>query len=171
MKNTVSVLLVFVHLLFQSSYAYGDVERLKLRKTKDQENKNYQTNELLKSALELSSFRHKILSQNMANINTPGYKADEVATPKEYSDLISGGRSNKKIKLKKTTSNHLDGAYTKSGKFASHKLEDPYEIKPNGNNVSLAQQMTKISQNQQDYSAALKGYNATNSLISTEHGK
>lgn len=129
------------------------------------------TNELLKSYLELTSFRHKILSQNLANVNTPRYKAEEVAAPKEYADLTGKGKAMRSIKLVRTTDKHIGGGQDSAGKFAVHKLQDPYEIKPNGNNVSLAQQMTKVSQNQQDYNAAVKGYAVMNSLVSAVLGK
>lgn len=170
MRTILHVLLILF--TFAASNSYGeDAKRLPLRKTEAQEEKNYPTNELLKSALELSSFRHKVLSQNMANVNTPGYKADEVDTPTRYEDLTGKGKASKRIRLAKTASKHLDGEQKASGKYNSHKLKDPYEIKPNGNNVSLPQQMTKLSQNQQEYGAALKSYGATNDLISTVLGK
>lgn len=170
MRPILPVLLVL--LTFVASNSYGEeAKRLPLRKTEAQEEKNYPTNELLKSALELSSFRHKVLSQNMANLNTPGYKADEVDAPTQYQDLTGKGSVSRRIRLAKTATSHLDGKQKTGGKFNSHKLKDPYEIKPNGNNVSLPQQMTKISQNQQEYGAALNSYGATNALISTVLGK
>ena len=137
----------------------------------DSDTKKATTNELLKSYLELTSFRHKILSQNLANINTPGYKAKEVTSPMEYADLTEKGKGVKGIKLAKTVDSHIGGQQKSGGKFTAHKLQDPYEIKPNGNNVSLAQQMTKVSQNQQDYNAAVKGYAVMNSLVSAALGK
>lgn len=170
MKNILVNFLIFCVLTGSSAYADGK-KYLPLKKTDEQDTKNHTTNDLLKSYMELTSFRHKTLSQNLANVNTPGYKADEVATPKEYGDLTGKGRANRKVRLAKTANHHLDGAQKSTAKFTAHKLEDPYEIKPNGNNVSLAQQMTKVSQNQQDYNAALKGYNATNALVSTALGK
>jgi flagellar basal-body rod protein FlgB len=74
--------------------------------------------------------------------------------------------------MKLTSSKHINSKRSSvSGKFSSHKLKDPYEVKPNGNNVSIAQQMLKLSQNQQDYNAALKSYSATNNLLSSVIGK
>jgi flagellar basal-body rod protein FlgB len=133
--------------------------------------KNTTTNDLMKSYLELTAFKHKVLSENIANINTPGYKAEDVDNPKDYSDLSEKGRSNRVLKLARTSDNHIADTKRSSGKLSSHKLKDPYEVKPNGNNVSLAQQMTKLSQNQQDYNAAVKGYAVMNSLVSAVLGK
>lgn len=147
-------------------------EHLAMKKTDSANAERISTNELVKSYLELTSFRHKVLSENLANINTPGYKAQEVDAPKEYSDLTGREKATRNIKLTRTVSNHIDGGQQRSsGKFASRKLKDPYEVKPNGNNVSLAQQMTKVSQNQQDYNAAVKGYAVMNSLVPAVLGK
>lgn len=136
------------------------------------ENRNTNTNKLLKSYLEFSAFRHKVLSENIANINTPNYKAEDVSVPQKYEDLTSKSRSTSGISLATTNTGHIsESKRSKKSKFASHKIKDPYEIKPNGNNVSLAQQMTKVSQNQSDYNMAVKNYSTTNSLISVVLGK
>ncbi|MFK7973594.1 MAG: flagellar basal body rod protein FlgB [Rickettsiaceae bacterium] len=129
------------------------------------------TNDLFKSYLEISSFRNKILSQNVANINTPGYKADEVAMPESLNDLAPTNRSVKKIRMFITSDRHIVNKNREDSKFASHKLKNPDEIKKNGNNVSLRQQMTKISQNKNDYATAVKSYAVTNSLFSSVIGK
>ena len=130
------------------------------------------TNELIHSYLDLASFRHKVLSQNIANLNTPGYKADEVDIPKTINGLADRQKLKRKsISLATTSSKHMVGRNHSNNKFATQKLKDPYEIKPNGNNVSLAQQITKISQNQTGYDTAIKAYSSNNSLISTVLGK
>jgi flagellar basal-body rod protein FlgB len=156
--------------LIKTSYASGPA-RLSLEKPELRETKKHQTNDLFKSYLEVSSLRHKVLSQNIANLNTPGYKADEVDIPTKYDELIGDKKKIKRVRMVTTSKTHIIGSSNASSKFTSHKLRDPYEIKPNGNNVSLAQQMTKLSQNQQDYNAALKGYTATNGLLSATLGK
>jgi len=163
--------LSFILLFVSSALAASDDSRLVLEKPATREEKNYQTNDLFKAYLDASSFRHKVLSQNIANLNTPGYKADEVEIPTKYDVLIGDKKKIKRVSLAVTSEKHIAGQNRPGSKFESHKLKDPYEIKPNGNNVSLAQQMTKLSQNQQDYNAAVKGYATTNALLSTTLGK
>jgi len=169
MKKTL-VLFAF-YILTTSFSAYGGKHISMKKSDNSDDTNNTTTNELMKSYLELTSFRHKVLSQNLANVNTPGYKAEEVDAPKEYSDLTGKGKAARGVRLARTADNHIDGGQKSGGKFSSHKLKDPYEVKPNGNNVSLAQQMTKVSQNQQDYNAAVKGYAVMNSLVSAVLGK
>lgn len=131
-----------------------------------------QTNDLLKSYLKLTSFRHKVLSANIANLNTPGYKANEVSMPQKYNDLTQQDLTRGKLKLRITSKRHLTGiSGAQSANFATEKLKDPEEEKLNGNNVSLSQQMTKISQNQIYYDTALRAYVSNNSLIAAALGK
>lgn len=146
-------------------------KRIKLTSPEDREFKNYTTNELFAAYLERSAFRHKVLSENMANVNTPGYKADEVAEAQDYEDLVGDSNSSTNFGMKRTNKLHLSSKRKSSDKITRKKLKNPYEIKPNGNNVSIAQQMTKLSQNQQDYNAVLKSYATTNAMISAVLGK
>ena len=155
-----------------SNFSYGSSRDQKtLYNPETRENRKYTTNELMKAYLERSSFTHKILSENVANVNTPGYKANDVASARDYETLISNKTRGRKVRMVRTSKNHLAGSRGDSGNILSEKLKDPYEVKPNGNNVSIAQQMTKLSQNQQDYNAAVKSYATTNALISTVLGK
>ena len=133
--------------------------------------KNTQTNKLFKSYLQLSTFKHKVLSENLANINTPGYKADDVEMPEKIEDLAVVSQSGKKIKMYITSDKHISHSREHDSNFKSHKLKDPDEIKKNGNNVSLRQQMTKLSQNKTDYTTAVKSYATINSLFSSVIGK
>ncbi len=130
-------------------------------------NTPYLTNDLLKKSLKIIAFRHKILSQNIANINTPGYKANEVIVPREYRDLMKNTNNKiRRINLKRTSDKHMTIRNSSSNQeLSTYKIQDPYEINPNGNNVSLEQQMVKISQNQHDYNFALKNFTTINSLI------
>jgi flagellar basal-body rod protein FlgB len=127
------------------------------------------TDQLLKASLELAAFRHKVLSTNIANLNTPGYKADEV--PKASSELDLVKPRHKKLKLKVTSYGHMRGNARYSNDLPVEKLKDPDEVKMNGNNVSLRQQMSKLSDNQIEYDSNLQTYKATTSLFGVVLGK
>ncbi len=128
------------------------------------------TQDLLKKRLELLTFRHEVLTRNVANINTPGYKADEVEMPRKFKDLISPRKGG--VKMHRTSALHMAGNKQGiNGKFATVKLQDPHEVKKNGNNVSLSQQVTKISQNDTEYSGALKAYQSISALVPAVLGR
>lgn len=165
------ILIILSLFLSVSTEAKQQAKHITLYKPDVRESKKYRTSDLFKSYLELSAFRHKTLAQNVANVNTPGYKADEVKMPDDFNDLLGKERTSKKVTLARTSSKHISGNNESDKKFSSHKLKDPYEIKKNGNNVSMAQQMSKISQNKNDYNIAVKGYATLNSLYGTVVGK
>jgi flagellar basal-body rod protein FlgB len=163
MKGLVAILIM----LITASASAESGQRIALLKPEQRAAKQHQTNDLFKSYLEASAYRNKVLSQNLANVNTPGYKADEVTMPSSLNELSGSGKTTHSVRMKVTSDKHIHGSKGKDGKFISHKLKDPDEVKKNGNNVSLRQQMTKLSQNKSDYTAAVKGYATVNSLFSS----
>lgn len=127
---------------------------------------NINTNDLIKQHLEISAFRHKVLSENIANVNTPGYKAKEVITPKNLKEFKQN--KHKKVKLAVTSPKHIAGNKSHINNYANATiLKDPAEIKKNGNTVELNQQLSKISENQVNYNTSLQAYKSTIKLIST----
>lgn len=171
LRYSFSMLAIIIFSLLMMNSAMAAKKHITLYKPDVRENKKYQTNDLFKSYMELSSFRHETLAKNVANINTPGYKADEVYMPDEYDDLAGKGKKSRRVNLAKTSSGHIAGSKGGDGRFQSEKLQDPYEVKANGNNVSMAQQMGKISENRNDYNMVMKGYSTLNSLYGTVLGK
>jgi flagellar basal-body rod protein FlgB len=157
----------FIFVLVFSNIAFGiELKPVSIN------NKKPTTKDLLQIHLELVSYRHKVLSDNIANLNTPGYEAKEVSMPTTLSDLAAAGNGGyKKIAMRLTSYKHISGHANADNKFSSHKLKDPLERKKNGNTVSLAQQINKISQNQSAYDTSLKISASSNSLISTVLGK
>lgn len=127
------------------------------------------TADLLATNLKLHAFRHKVLSTNLANINTPGYKAQEVNLPKKEQDILKPQQ--KKLKLSVTSVKHFRGNNKHDSDFGSEELKDPDEVKMNGNNVSLSQQMTKLSENQINYDTSLQAYKSSAGLITAVIGK
>ncbi len=164
------IIFIAITTLFANA-AYGNSKHIPLTKTSERANRKHKTNDLFKSYLELSAFKNKILAENLANANTPGYKANDVTMPDDYENLTGKGKTHRTIRMAKTSGKHLGGSKSSNGTFSSHKLQDPYETKKNGNNVSINQQVTKLSQNKNDYAAALKAYATTNSLYSAVLGK
>ena len=47
--------------------------------------------DLLSQMLDASSLRHRVIAQNIANVNTPGYKRLEVAFEEELGKLLGRG--------------------------------------------------------------------------------
>jgi flagellar basal-body rod protein FlgB len=99
----------------------------------------------LQKTLDTGSLRHKVLTSNIANIDTPNYKAFEVVMEDE---LNKNNRSAGPIELVRTSSRHLSGR---------HSSSNPIKIKPvdssgnnfraDGNTVDLDRTMGKLAEN------------------------
>ena len=67
--------------------------------------KLYGNVDLLKAALDGSSLKYQSINNNMANVNTPGYKKATVSFEEELQKIVSG--IDTKISLSKTHSDHM----------------------------------------------------------------
>ena len=84
--------------------------------------------------------RQTVLSQNLANANTPGYKARDVKAA-SFKDLVgaSSGAS-----MTTTHPNHVAGLKGGSGNFKTFEAKT-YETSPDGNSVNVEEQMLNVS--------------------------
>ncbi|MFK8039777.1 MAG: flagellar basal body rod protein FlgB [Rickettsiaceae bacterium] len=156
-------MVVFLSLSFlNSSFVFASNEK---------QSKSIEQN--LSKYIDNVSFRQQVLSQNIANINTPGYKAQEVPLPQNAKELkaMQNSKLSRRLKLTRTSSKHLYGKNRNAGNFKSEELKDPYETKPNGNTVSLTQQTAKLTENQLSYNTATKVLSSLYSLIPSVIGK
>jgi flagellar basal-body rod protein FlgB len=110
----------------------------------------------LQTKMKYLNNRQSVISQNIANANTPKYKA------KDLKPLSFGGGS--RLQLATTSPSHLGGAGS-NGNFKAMKEPDAYDTAPNGNNVVLEQQMIKMSDTDSDYSATTSILKQMNGLM------
>lgn len=123
---------------------------------------------LLQAYMDYATQKQAELSKNIANLNTPGYKAIDLASkPETFDGWVNLMNSNTaSLALSTTSSGHMSGNVKNSGKKFKTELEkDIEEVKPNGNNVSLRQQSFKISDNKKDFEHALKAYKSSYDLM------
>lgn len=110
--------------------------------------------------------RQAVISQNIANADTPGYRARELRSP-NFASLVAGdsdGIRRPRIELS-ATMRSLGG-----GKLTTVAAEAAEE-KPNGNNVSLESQVLAMGQVQSDYQAAASLYRKSMSLLKIAIGR
>ena len=87
--------------------------------------------------------RQKVISSNIANINTPNYKTKELVFENELSSSISNN-----LQLKATNSRHISN-FNSSSLNSNPKLIDVKNLEEqnDGNNVNLDTQMSEMSKN------------------------
>lgn len=110
---------------------------------------------MLKNRMAYITERQSVLAQNVANVDTPGYKPKDLEKVNFRQMATSAA---KKVDLKTTNPKHVGGNSFDAGKFAVVRQKDTFEIKPSGNEVSLEQQMLKMSENSLDYQTTTSIY-------------
>ena len=106
--------------------------------------------------------RQKVVAQNLANSDTPGFRARDVAAP-DFKDLLaattgsSGSAQVSRPQIAPTAQMVALGAAP--GRMTSI-VEDSSssEIKPDGNNVVLEEQMLKLGQVQTEFASLTNLY-------------
>ncbi len=110
--------------------------------------------------------RQDILSQNVANADTPGYVARDLK-PLDFEDAMS--LTHHGTAMMTTNARHIAIAPSTSGAFEDHETPDQ-ESDPNGNAVSLEMEMIKVSETQAQFQAAANLYAKAMTLMKTAIG-
>lgn len=123
---------------------------------------------MLRTRLDWSQTRQRMLAENVANSDTPNYRARDLA-PLTFPDPAKVGTASiPTVHMARTESGHL-GALDVSEQFSESKAG--YDVRPTGNAVSLEEEMMKVAANQMDYQAASALYTRSLNLIKTAIGK
>ncbi len=106
---------------------------------------------LLEKTLDLRSMRHNLIISNVANMDTPNYKAFDIIIKEELEKAMG---AEKAIKLENTRSGHLPGRETCSGSVKSRAVgSQQITLRNDGNSVDIDREMAKLSENNLMYNA------------------
>ncbi|MGV6803330.1 MAG: FlgB family protein [Ruegeria sp.] len=108
--------------------------------------------------------RQAVISRNMANADTPGYRARDIE-PFEYA-LENNKPASAMIA---TRTGHLNGASTDGLNWAEHVRRGT--VDPNGNGVSLEEEMLNSVQVKRQHDRALAIYKSSIGILRTSLGK
>ncbi len=102
--------------------------------------------QLLEEIIKTSAFRHKVLASNIANVDTPGYKAKDVPFSQEINSQV--------IRMTKTCPDHLQGS--KNPKEVKGMVPVERSSGEDGNNVALDMELANMTENALLYEAGVK---------------
>ena len=105
--------------------------------------------------LDLTSKREQLLTSNIANLDTPGYRSLDV----QFSDALSS-----QVEMASTNAAHLAGPLDTG---SMRMLEAEGKLKPNGNNVDLESQMTDLTKNGLQYVTLIQYLNSKLKTLKT----
>lgn len=120
---------------------------------------------MLRTHMQWNQERQQLLSENIANANTPKFRPRELAPP----DIARGGPQ-VTIALARTSDSHLHSTAGSAGQFQLDRRSD-FEVRPAGNAVNLEDEMLKVAANQMDYQSVTALYARGLGLIKTALGK
>ncbi len=106
--------------------------------------------------------RQAVVAQNMANADTPGYRARDIESFQSAFRGTEGGA------MRASRAGHFDGP-TEGG--ASRELTSDAMTDPNGNSVSIEQEMLKGVEVKREHDRALAIYRASLNVLRTSLGQ
>ena len=126
---------------------------------------------MLKTRMTWLNQRQDVLTQNVANVDTPGFTARDLK-PIDFAEELRHTASPLRAagQLVTTDPHHIAiSSSTGSGAFQDYQVRDA-EANPNGNSVSLEQEMIKVSDTEAQFQAATNLYAKTMSMMKTAIG-
>lgn len=115
--------------------------------------------------------RQSVLSQNVANADTPGYLAKDLK-PLDFDQLVQQrmpASLQQASSLTVTNPRHIEISSSRAGRFKEAVSPDSAP-NPTGNTVSLEEEMIKVSDTQAQYQAASNLYAKAVGLLRTAIG-
>ena len=123
---------------------------------------------MVKSKLTWLGQRQEILAQNIANSDTPRYKASDLR-PYDFKALVRQEAG--QLNMVANDPNHLPGRRRRIRDYAAVVERRPFETAPNGNAVILEEQMAKINETQINHNLMTQLYKKHLSMIRMAIGK
>lgn len=105
---------------------------------------------VLETALLGSAMRHKTLSNNIANANTPGFKRSDVLFENALQEALESA-SGQRIGLQATHAGHLAGQ--RGGLLPGAQQMGTHSMRNDGNNVDIDVEMAELAKNNLYYNA------------------
>ena len=120
--------------------------------------------------------KQESIAQNLANSDTPGYRAQMVDEP-DFSSYLSGSgttTSGSKIKMATTSPEHIKGgAVLRLGGVSSREaaIHGKEQFSPDGNSVDISEQVMDLADTQLQYNMATNIYRKQVQLLKTALGR
>ena len=122
--------------------------------------------QILNKALNASQVQHQLISNNIANIDTPGFKRSEVVFQSKL-DSVLNNREKNYMPLKLTDVNHIPIAPRLSVEDINHEviMRTETSLRNDGNNVDVDYEMAKMAENTVYYTSVAQLMSSKLSLL------
>jgi len=106
------------------------------------------------TALSLRAARQELLASNIANADTPNYKARDIDFARALQTALAGDSST--VQVAKTSSMHLDGSSGTSIMGAPVMYRKPVQPSADGNTVDMDVERAQFADNALRYEASVR---------------
>lgn len=113
--------------------------------------------------------RQRVISQNIANADTPGYQAKDLSEI-DFGSLLDKVSSTKKkinVRIDSTNEMHMPAPGATHGGEAKEQRKGLYEVSPSGNAVVMEQQLINSNRTMIDYNMMSNIYKKQLSMMKT----
>lgn len=112
--------------------------------------------------------RQGLLAENVANAETPGFRGRDLA---QYDFAASAGAfSSASVTTSATQPMHFSVSSAEGSAFGAQRMAN-FEVTPEGNGITLEDEMMKVSTNLMDYQAVTSLYQKSIKILRTAMGK
>jgi flagellar basal-body rod protein FlgB len=112
--------------------------------------------------------RQEILAQNIANADTPKYRASDLK-PYKFKELMQ--RESLQLNMNVSDPSHMKGRRKRIRDYSEFTERRPFETAPGGNSVILEEQMAKINESQINHKLTTNIYKKHLSMFKMALGK
>ncbi len=116
----------------------------------------------VKSRLGWLTERQEVLAQNIANADTPRYRAKDLKSF-EFREILRQEKI--QLNMNVTDASHQPGRRKRIRDFAEQTQRQPFETSPTGNSVVLEEQMAKVNETHTKHKLVTQLYKKHLSMI------
>ncbi|HAK64201.1 MAG: flagellar basal body rod protein FlgB [Pseudomonadota bacterium] len=121
----------------------------------------------MRAKMEWLSERQKILAENIANADTPGFKARDLK-PVDFTEYL---KNHAATELALTNPMHIKGGRDAQRFNFTTVISSGSETDPSGNSVAIEEQMMKIGETQMEYESATGIYRKNAQMMKIALGR
>ncbi|WP_280768988.1 flagellar basal body rod protein FlgB [Salipaludibacillus daqingensis] len=128
---------------------------------------NNSTTQLLETAMSSASTRQNTISQNIANVDTPNYKAQKTV----FSHELNRAKEGQRLNANRLDERHIEfgGRPADDAGFVTRRTNTMYNH--NGNNVDIDHEMSELAKNQIYYNTLVDRLNGRFNSVRTVLGQ
>ena len=123
----------------------------------------FKTIDFMGTLLDVKFKRHELISNNLANVDTPGYKRYDIS----FEELLKSKINRKSISLTKTNDKHMDSKKGLSEIRPQIYRDESVSYRNNNNNVDIDKEIVEMVKNAMAYNIISEQISTNFKLLGT----